>query len=320
MKHLCLTLLLSLPILGLTAQQIQKTVFVPESGQLKTQFTEEEARNVTHLTITGKINAIDFKALRDEFGKLEFLDLTNADIRLYVGKKGTFPEKTYVYPMDCVPAYAFKDKKTLKHIILSPSLKNVEDCAFLGCDNLRVCQMKKKKAPNLLPDALNDSITTIFVPLGSRDEYWNKPKWKPFNLIEGEVVYLSVHVAEPGTLDSEIRKAGKRPEEISFLTITGSLDQADFKNIRDNCLRLTGIDLSGTNNGSIPEFTFAQKRYLMWVDFPRNLKTIGERAFSGCIHLNGELVLPESVTNVGDGAFLGCDRLTKILLNGKDIK
>lgn len=318
-KNLWIALLLSLNICGLAAQ-VQKTIFVPEAGQLKAQLTEEEAKKVTHLTLTGKINALDFKAMRDEFDQLEFLDLTNADIKLYVGKKGTFPEKTYVYPMGCIPAYAFKDKKSLQHVILSPSLKNIEDYAFYGCDNLKVCQLKKKKAPNLLPNALNDSITTIFVPLGSRDEYWNKPKWKPFNLVEGDVVSVQINVTEPGTLDEVIRKAGFRPEQIHFLTISGNLDQADFKHIRDNMPVLTGIDLSATGNGSIPDFTFAQKRFLMFVDFPQNLKSIGQRAFSGCTHISGEVVLPASVTDISDDAFMGCDKITKILLNGKDIK
>ena len=318
-KILWITMLLSLNICGLTAQ-VQKTIFVPEAGTLKEQLTEDEAKNITHLTLTGKINALDFKAMRDDFEKLEFLDLTNADIKLYVGKKGTYPEKTYVYPMNSVPAYAFRNKKTLKHVILSPSLKNIEDYAFDGCDNLQICQLKKKKPSNLLPNALNDSVTTVFVPLGSRDSYWSKPKWKPFNLVEGDVVSATISVSQPGTLGDEIRKAGFRPEQIHFLTVKGSLDQADFKEIRDNMLVLTGIDLSETDNGSIPDFTFAQKRFLMFVRFPKKLKSIGQRAFSGCTHIAGEIVLPESATEVSNDAFMGCDKITKILLNGKNIK
>ena len=172
----------------------------------------------------------------------------------------------------------------------------------------------------MLPQALNDSLTTVFVPLGSRDEYWRKPQWEHFNILEGDPVSVTVTVNEPGTLDNEIRKSGYRPDQINFLKVSGSMDLADFKNIRDNMPDLVGIDLSESNNGIIPEFTFAQKRYLMYIDFPKTLKTIGQRAFSGCTHLSGELVLPESVTEVGDSAFLGCNRLGKVMLNGKDVK
>ena len=123
-RLLWIILLVGFNICHLSAQM---SIRVPEVGELRAQLTEEEAQQVTHLTLTGKLNAIDFKVLRDEFNKLEYLDLTNAEIKLYVGKKGTYPEKTYVYPMNCIPAYAFKDKKTLKQVILSPNLKNIEE-------------------------------------------------------------------------------------------------------------------------------------------------------------------------------------------------
>lgn len=320
MKRLCIWIALFLVInLFQINAQTHKTIHVPQSGQLRAQLTEQEANEITHLTLTGSINAIDFKVIRDEFPNLEFLDLTNASIKLYVGKKGTYPERTYVYPMDCIPAHGLKDKKTLKHVILSPSLKNIEDAAFLGCDNLKVCQMKKKKAPNLLPNALNDSITTIFVPLGTRDEYWNKPKWKPFNLVEGEVVSANVNITTPGTLDEQIRNLGKRPEQINFLTIKGTLNDEDFKNIRDNMLQLTGIDMRDMTNKVIPEYTFSQKKYLMFIDLPQQLEAIGSRAFSGCIHISGELSLPNSVKDVASDAFLGCTRITKIILRDKEL-
>ena len=78
-----------------------------------------------------------------------------------------------------IPAYAFsnvvggvtKGKATLEKVILSEKTKNIEDAAFKGCENLKICQIRKKTAPNLLPEALADSVTAIFVPLGSSDSY-----------------------------------------------------------------------------------------------------------------------------------------------------
>ena len=78
-----------------------------------------------------------------------------------------------------IPAYAFsnvvggvtKGKATLEKVILSEKTKNIEDAAFKGCENLKICQIRKKTAPNLLPEALADSVTAIFVPLGSSDAY-----------------------------------------------------------------------------------------------------------------------------------------------------
>lgn len=320
MKQLWMVVLIVLNLFGVSAQ-MQKNVFVSETGGLRSKFTEDEAKNVTHLSLSGRLNALDFKVLRDEFDKLQFLDLTNADIKLYVGKEGTYPEgKRYVYPMSCIPAYAFKGKKSLKQIVLPAKLANVEDAAFLGCESLRIVQMKKKKPSNLLPQALSDSLTTVFVPLGCRDSYWRKSQWKDFNLLEGEPITVFVTVNEPGTLEDEIRKTGYRLDQVNVLSITGSLDLEDFKNIRDNMPYLVSVDLTGIDNGLIPEFTFSQKRYLMFIDFPKTLEEIGQRAFSGCIHLCGVLTLPEGMQYLGDSTFLGCDRLQAVMMNGKNVK
>ena len=172
-----------------------KTFFVAKPGTLVSMLTEDEANSITHLTLTGKLNAIDFKHLRDEFKNLQVLDISNASISTYAGKSGTFPDRFYIYPPNCVPAYAFcqqtndstfTGKSTLRKIILSEKIKNIEDAAFKGCTNLQVCQLRKKTAPNLMSEALADSITAIFVPLGSSDSYRGKKHWDTFAVIEGE--------------------------------------------------------------------------------------------------------------------------------------
>ena len=101
--------------------------------------TEEEANSVTHLTLTGKLNAEDFRHLRDEFANLKVLDISNAEIKMYSGKAGTYPNgKFYIYMPNFIPAYAFsnvvggvtKGKATLEKVILSEKTKNIEDAAF----------------------------------------------------------------------------------------------------------------------------------------------------------------------------------------------
>jgi len=81
------------------------------------------------------------------------LDISNAEIKMYSGKAGTYPNgKFYIYMANFVPAYAFsnvvngvtKGKQTLEKVILSEKIKNIEDAAFKGCDNLKICQIRKK--------------------------------------------------------------------------------------------------------------------------------------------------------------------------------
>ena len=61
------------------AAQVSKTYYVSKPGTLISMMTEEEANSVTHLTLTGKLNAEDFRHLRDEFANLKVLDISNAE-------------------------------------------------------------------------------------------------------------------------------------------------------------------------------------------------------------------------------------------------
>ena len=110
-----------------------------------------------------------------------------------------------------------------------------------------------------------------------------------------------------GKLEEEILKAGLQPRDINFLTVEGKLDNADFKLIRDYMPNLVSVDISRTNATAIPDFTFAQKKYLLNMKLPHNLKSIGQRVFSNCGRLCGTLELPASVTAIEFGAFMGCD-------------
>ena len=305
-----------------------KTFFVSKAGTLVSMLTEDEANSITHLTLTGKLNAIDFKHLRDEFKNLQVLDISNASISTYAGKGGTVPDRFSIYPPQRVPASAFcrqpsdstfTGKSTLQKVILSEKIKNIEDAAFKGCENLKICQVRKKTAPNLLPEALADSITAIFVPLGSSDSYRAKKHWDTFAVIEGEPVEAFVQVGLMGSLASELVEAGLQPKDVNFLTVEGKLDAADFILIRDYMPNLVAIDLSNCNATAIPEYTFTQKKYLLCIQLPKGLKSIGQRAFSGCGRLCGTLVLPAGVTAIEYGAFMGCDNLRHVVATGNKI-
>ena len=303
-KLLLISFILAANALGAVAQ-VSKTYFVSKPGTLISMMTEDEANSITHLTLTGKINAEDFRHLRDEFPNLKVLDISNADIKMYTGKAGTYPNgKLCVYMPNFIPTYAFS---------------NIVDAAFKGCENLKICQIRKKTAPNLLPEALADSITAIFVPLGSSDEYRYKNRWEKFAFIEGEPVETTLQVGAMGKLEEEILKSGLQPRDINFLTIEGKLDNADFKLIRDYMPNLVSVDISRTNATAIPDFTFSQKKYLLRMKLPHNLKSIGQRVFSNCGRLCGTLELPASVTAIEFGAFMGCDNLRYVLATGNKI-
>ena len=56
-----------LGILLNSSAQTSKRYTVAKPGTLVEMLTEEEANEITHLVLQGKLNAIDFRHLRDEF-------------------------------------------------------------------------------------------------------------------------------------------------------------------------------------------------------------------------------------------------------------
>lgn len=313
-------------VLNASAQK-NKRYHVAKPGTLVELLTEKEANEVTHLTLQGKLNAIDFRHLRDEFKNLQLLDISTASISTYAGKNGTHPG-FYVYPANCIPAYAFckkindstfVGKQSLTRIILSDKTKNIEDGAFKGCTNLKICQIRRKTPPNLFPEALADSVTAVFVPLGSSDSYRRGKRWENFAFIEGEPVSTTVQIGTMGSLASELIQKGVQPKEVNFLTVEGKMDEADFTLIRNYMPNLVSIDLSKCNATVIPDYTFTQKKYLLNISLPHALKSIGQRAFSGCTRLCGTLILPPGVTAIEYGAFMGCNNLRNVLATGNKI-
>ena len=295
-----------------TSAQTSKRYTVAKPGTLVEMLTEDEANEITHLVLQGKLNAIDFRHLRDEFKKLQILDISNASISMYAGKNGTHPDRFYIYPANCIPSYAFCKqlsdrtfigKTSLTQVILSDKTKNIEDGAFKGCTNLKICRIRKKTPPNLLPEALADSVTAIFIPLGSSDSYRRG----------------TVQIATMGSLASELIRAGIQPKDVNFLTVEGKMDEADFTLIRNYMPNLVSVDLSKCNATVIPDYTFTQKKYLLNITLPHALKSIGQRAFSGCGRLCGTLELPPGVTAIEYGAFMGCDNLRYVLATGDKI-
>ena len=116
-------------MLNASAQK-SKRYYVAKPGTLVELMTEAEANEITQLTLQGKLNAVDFRHLRDEFKNLQLLDISNASISMYAGKNGTYPNRFYVYPANCIPAYAFCKQMDI------PSIANLEKVVIKAVDKI----------------------------------------------------------------------------------------------------------------------------------------------------------------------------------------
>ena len=120
--------------------QVSKTINITAGG-LYSALSVTEKNTVTNLTVTGTIDASDFKTMRDNMLALAVLDLSGTTIAAYSGNLGTSgsTEYTFSYPASTIPNYAFfksVGKTNLTSFIFPSSVTSIADNAFLGCSGL----------------------------------------------------------------------------------------------------------------------------------------------------------------------------------------
>jgi hypothetical protein len=124
---------------------IQEGVDVPvnlTAGTLSTTFTSDELANIRKLTLTGTIDARDFRTMRDLMPMLAEINLSGATIVAYTGTEGTNTGYSYNYSANDIPIYAFYNnsnglgKTSLTSIKLPVNVADISDVAFGNCINL----------------------------------------------------------------------------------------------------------------------------------------------------------------------------------------
>ncbi len=114
MKYL-LTFCIFTILTTLLTAQVSKTINVQTAGTLTTMLSATEKTTVTELTITGKIDASDFKFMQDNLTSLSTLDLTNVSIVEYSGSDVPPPidPGNLTYPANEIPHGSFLNNSTL---------------------------------------------------------------------------------------------------------------------------------------------------------------------------------------------------------------
>lgn len=90
------------------------------------------------LTVTGNIDARDFKTMRDAMTALTTIDLSGATIVQYTGTEGTSSSNStsITYPANELPTKAFSGKTNLISLTSPSSMTAVGTYAFYNCNNL----------------------------------------------------------------------------------------------------------------------------------------------------------------------------------------
>jgi hypothetical protein len=102
--YLLLVFVLIAPVLF---AQVTKIVQLNNPGTLASSLTTYELNTTTDLTITGFIDARDFKTMRDLMPVLANIDLSGVTIAAYSGTEGTSIRGVTSYPVNAIPETAF---------------------------------------------------------------------------------------------------------------------------------------------------------------------------------------------------------------------
>jgi len=274
---------------------VSKTVHLNVAGTLNTLLTKTEMNTISDLTITGFIDARDFKTMRDSITVLSFIDLSAAVVVAYNGNKGTSPGYTS-YPANELPRDAFNNltyyngKVTLTNIKLPIGITSIgysafESCSYLTSINIpgSVTSIKDyafSYCHNLTSINISGSVTSI----GNKAFY-------------GSGSLSSVTIPASVTLIGE--------------TAFGAFDG------------LINVEETNPNYSSADGLLFNKEKTVLIqcpsskkgsYTIPASVTSIADWAFYGCSNLTS-VTIPTSVTKIGSYVFYSCSGLTSIYAN-----
>ncbi len=252
-----------------------------EAGKLATSLTVAELEGITSLTLTGTIDARDFKTMRDLMPLLEVVNLKDIEVVAYSGYEGTVEYLSQFYPANEIPQYAFYStngisKKSLKSITFPSTVTSIGDWAFSNCSGIDSLTFGS-------PSSLQNIGIYAFVGCSG---------------LESVILPSSITTIEKGAFNN-----------CSLLSKIVFEPNSALKNIGTYafraCSALTSVLIpSMVTNIDYGAFYGCFMLKLIEFESNTNLTSIGTYAFGNCTGLTSFTIL-KSVTSVGDVVFLG---------------
>lgn len=278
----------------LLAAQVSKTVNVTTAGTLSTLLNETEITTVTNLTITGSIDARDFKFMRDDLSSLSVLDLSASTIQSYSGIDGTISNSNN-YLDNEIPSSAFLSKTTLNNVILPSNLISISNNAFESCSALTGDFIIPSTVTNIGDKAFfncsNISGTLILpytiVNIGN----WAFSYCKKVSEFRIQYTYGTNYYSQNGVL---------------FKWGNGFTELVNYP------IALINTTYNIPNGvTSIGKGAFGLCGNLTNITIPNSVKQIKHSSFNNCVGLT-EITLPNSIEIIDSSAFLLCTQLKSI--------
>jgi len=280
-------LLVSIFITWMLPAQISKTIHLT-AGSLDTVLTAGELGSVTQLTLTGTMDARDFRTIRIKMLSLKELDIREVAIEAYTTNFEN--EDQVVYSANSIPTahswnadhltkYSLAGHPSLSIIKLPVSLISIGDWAFKYCPRLTYVEMQS-------------SVTYIGMYAFYRCPLLGSINFSP-------------------TVNSIGEEAFEGCSSLTSIQLPPALSAIAAGTFK-GCESLKTVDIPESVT-YIGAEAFAVCMDLQSVVIPSSVTMIGTETFYLCSSLSSVLI-PPSVTVIGMGAFIGCSSLTTLTI------
>lgn len=346
MPRILTTLLSLITVMGTLAAEVTTT-----SGQLSTLIDDT---SITSLTLTGTIDARDFRFIASELTELTELDLSDVRIEAFLNRETRstgLPES----PADAIPAFAFMGTHltqvtlpstltsieeaafagtAVSHITLVEGLQHIGDYAFSACNELQAVELPASLltigngawAHCAALQSVTAASQAALRVVGQR-AFLDCPQLAELHL--GNAIESVGTKALAGTALTTLDwSACTRLIELGDYVLVGNnvLEQVTFPANLANMGRATMLYLPALNAvrlGSkveeVPAYTFAGSNMLTQSDLiPNDTKQIGDYALYNLDHAV-RIILPSSVTYIGTRAMAGTTALQKLTSRASEV-
>jgi len=262
---------------------------VSTAGGLSTAITVAGGTiaTVTNLTVTGTIDARDFKMMRDSMPVLAVVNLGAVNIAAYTGTGGTAGTGSTVYLDNVIPINAFYYKSSITSISLPITATSIGDSAFSGCYYLTSVTIYSSVI-SIGDNSFNycDRLTTISIPSSVN------------SIRDNSFLYCTASI--------EVDAAN-----LNYSSQSGVLFNKT-KTTLLHCYTHPSYTIPSSVT-TIGNYAFAGCDYLYSISIPSSVTTIGDYAFTNCCSLTS-VTIPSSVTSIGEWAFSGGQYLNSVTI------
>ena len=249
--------------------------------------------SINQLSITGTIDARDFKFMASELSNLVSLNLTNAEIVAYNDKQSPLFFNVTNYEAGTIPAGAFMGKK-LRNVLLPSSLKSIELAAFAGCGDLEAITFPQSlDTIGAYAFSACNKLRTIAIPQNLK--YLGDGAFSRCDGLKSATIKPAIDFAVG-------KDAFQDCKSLSSLTLGQNVTQIKAGAFA-GCTSLSAPVIEQSSKlGSIAEAAFAGSGLeTIALDQCNNLVSVGMWAFANTPLKN--VALPQSLESLGDGAF-----------------